>query len=43
MINNMMDYLHSISNFIDEIMNISISQWDVENKSNEETIEKLQR
>ena len=39
----MMDYLHSISNFIDEIMNISISQWDVENKSNEETIEKLQR
>jgi len=39
----MMGYFRAIANFRDEIMNISISQWDVESHRNEVSIQKIER
>tara|TARA_B110000238_G_C15761486_1_gene283612 strand:- start:162 stop:293 length:132 start_codon:yes stop_codon:yes gene_type:complete len=39
MIKNMTSYFHFMSDFIYEIKNISISQWDVESKNDEVTNE----
>jgi hypothetical protein len=33
MIKNMISYFHLMSDFIHEVKNVSISQWDVENKN----------
>jgi len=43
MIKNMMSYLHLMSDFIYEIKNISISQWDVESKNNQVSNDNLDR
>ena len=39
MIKNITSYFHLMSDFIYEIKNISISQWDVESKNDEVTNE----